>query len=105
MGAVRRVRALPSKFGRRSGPHQSMALREQPVKVYGPPGPLLSPPVEWIDVLTRDVLAGDGSVQRSQPAHVRRSQPKNRDSRSHFAFDVSVLSVCLCIGGAQYSGF
>ena len=33
MGAVR---ALPSKFGRRSGPRQSMALREQPVKVCGP---------------------------------------------------------------------
>ena len=41
MGAVR---ALPSKFSRRSGPCQIMALREQPVKFYGPPGPLLSPP-------------------------------------------------------------
>ena len=28
---------------------------------------------EWIDVLTCDVLAGDGSVQRSQLAHVARS--------------------------------
>ena len=28
---------------------------------------------EWIDVLTGDVLTGDGSVQRSQPAHVARS--------------------------------
>ena len=41
MGAVR---ALLSKFGRRSAPCQIMALREQPVKFYGPPGPLLTPP-------------------------------------------------------------
>ena len=41
MGAVR---ALPSKFGRRSGPCQIIALPEQPVKVCGPPGPLLTPP-------------------------------------------------------------
>ena len=43
MGAVR---ALPSKFSRRSGPCQIMALREQPVKFYGLPGPLLTPPNE-----------------------------------------------------------
>ena len=30
---------------------------------------------EWIDVLTGDVLAGDGSVQRSQPAHVLLPDP------------------------------
>ena len=40
-GALR----LPSKCGRRSGPCQIMALREQPVKFYGPPGPLLTTPV------------------------------------------------------------
>ena len=42
MGAVR---APPSKFGHRACPCQIMALREQPVKVYGTAGPLLPPPV------------------------------------------------------------
>ena len=44
--------------------------------------------LEWIDVLTGDVLAGDGSVQRSQPAHVARSTASWRVP------NLSVPSVC-----------
>ena len=66
------MRALPSKFGRRSGPcHgpcQIMALREHPSKFTGRPGPLLSPPLIELE---RDTPRPEPSGGARRGAEVR----------------------------------